>query len=708
MKMDKISCTSLVLASAFMLTGCDETDQDTANIDTEYSWSLVWSDEFTGSDIDSEKWSHEVNCWGGGNNEKQCYVDSSDNSFIEDGKLVIRLLKGDSTGPANTEDSDDYDPSDTTTLPYSSARLRTINKGDWKYGRVEVNAKLPEGQGTWPAIWMLPTDWVYGGWAASGEIDIMEAVNLGTTYQDNGETKLENRVHGTLHFGRSWPNNKHAGEAYDFGDETLNPADDFHTYAIEWEEGEIRWFIDDVHYATQTMDGWWSHYQDEEGAWVSGSGAAPFNQDFHLILNLAMGGAWPTAVNDTGIDESITQAEMQVDWVRVYQCDSGLETGKGCGVSNNATSTLNEGVEEPDFPSEVDLSSDTLTLFEAGEMLEGFVLEGWDDASNDVRSISDDVINIKIVDGGNAYIANSGDAVDMSGFVGGELAFDLTLIESDASALTIKMDSGWPNLAPIDILASDLPAAGETKRFSFTIQDFVDSATNDFSISSISNPLVFEPVNNGTTHFTVDNVTFTKPFVLFSDGVVSSGFTFDGYAGWEDPADSREIHEDGYASIVFDGIGNSFFTSETDLDMTDYSDWSMMFDIRIIDMGTNSDIYLKMDSGWPSVSDVLLSSIMSLPADDVWTSVAIPVDSFVNGSNSVESGQMDITAVTNPFVIEGYGGSDLALDIRNVRFEAQQLQRRILNHAHVKLTGHGLNLSYYVGQFSNSIRSSAM
>ena len=136
-------------------------------IDSNSGWTLVWRDEFSGNVIDDSKWTHEVNCDGGGNNEKQCYTDSSDNAYLENGVLKI-VAK----------------PESGQTLPYSSARLISKEKGDWTYGRFEIRAKAPSGQGAWPAIWMLPTDNVYGGWPHSGEIDIFEAVNLGVSLDD--------------------------------------------------------------------------------------------------------------------------------------------------------------------------------------------------------------------------------------------------------------------------------------------------------------------------------------------------------------------------------------------------------------------------------------------------------------------------------------------------------------------------------------------
>ena len=290
-------------------------------------WQLVWSDEFNGKKIDLTKWGFEVNCHGGGNHEQQCYTDDPSNAFLAEGMLNIVAKRETHTGPAENGDTEN-----TATLPYTSARLRTMNKGDWQYGRFEIRAKLPQGQGSWPAIWMLPTDWVYGGWAASGEIDIMEAVNLKTPTDAPNASKntLESRVHGTLHYGASAPNNVYTGTPYVFSPEQ-NPADVFHVYALEWEQGEIRWYIDGEHYATQRQAGWYSQYE-EKGHLQNAKEDAPFNQRFHMLLNLAVGGTWSANVNQKGIDESVFPQSMLIDFVRVYQCSSQPSTGKGCAT----------------------------------------------------------------------------------------------------------------------------------------------------------------------------------------------------------------------------------------------------------------------------------------------------------------------------------------------------------------------------------------
>jgi len=313
---------------------------DTTNLDIQdpisaslvsKQWQLIWHDEFNEANIDLTKWSFEVNCFGSGNNEQQCYTDREDNAFIEQGILNIVALKENFNGPAAQDDDANYNPSNTRTLPYTSARLRSKNKGDWTFGRFEIRAKLPQGQGTWPAIWMLPTDWAYGGWAGSGEIDIMEAVNLKAQSDEKGASpgQEESRIHGTLHYGRAWPENDYSGKGFHLPG-GVNPADDFHEYAIEWQEGEIRWFVDDIHFATQRDTGWYSQYMNDDALLINGADSAPFDQKFHLLLNFAVGGNWSANVNDKGIDESVFPQSLEIDYVRVYECSISPLIGAGC------------------------------------------------------------------------------------------------------------------------------------------------------------------------------------------------------------------------------------------------------------------------------------------------------------------------------------------------------------------------------------------
>jgi beta-glucanase (GH16 family) len=253
--------------------GCQSSDKqnsinnpDTDTIPQPKGWKLVWHDEFNGPNIDNTKWSYEVNGDGGGNNELQYYTDNSKNSYIENGCLVIKALKENYLGKN-----------------YTSARMRTMNKGDWTYGRFEIKAKLPYGKGLWPAIWMLPTDWVYGGWPTSGEIDIMELLGQ-ETY----------KVYGTIHYGPAYPNNQHSGGYYTLPNGTF--ANEFHTFALEWDSTSIKWFVNDILYHTESK-------------------GRPFDQRFHILLNVAVGGNWPGSPDET----TIFPQTMTVDYVRVYE-----------------------------------------------------------------------------------------------------------------------------------------------------------------------------------------------------------------------------------------------------------------------------------------------------------------------------------------------------------------------------------------------------
>ena len=239
-------------------------------------WTLVWADEFDASTINTSKWGYDIGRGDGGwgNSEAQYYTNNTGNVFIEDGHLVIQAL------------IQNYGGAD-----YTSARLVTRNKGDWTYGKVVVRAKLPGGTGTWPAIWMLPTDWSYGGWPNSGEIDVMENVGFSPDV-----------IHGTAHTGDyNWFN----GSPPPGGSVNLPTAtSSFHDYTLEWDEDYLKWYVDDDLYFTFLNDQ------------TSNTATWPFDQRFHLLLNLAVGGTWG---GQEGIDNGSFPARMEVDYVRVYE-----------------------------------------------------------------------------------------------------------------------------------------------------------------------------------------------------------------------------------------------------------------------------------------------------------------------------------------------------------------------------------------------------
>jgi beta-glucanase (GH16 family) len=278
-------------------------------------WRLVWSDEFDRSGIDKSKWTQDEDCWGGGNDERQCYTRSPRNSAVVNGSLAITARQERVTGPALPKH---LRPTSATaaakaTRQFSSARLSTRGKAAWRYGKFEVRARLPQGQGTWPAIWMLPENENYGPWAASGEIDILEAVNLGTPCAKCA-TGREDTILGTLHFGGRWPGNRHKGEEVSF------PAvldGKFHTYALEWHPGRIVWQFDGQTFAERTASEWSTSGSSRRGA--------PFDQSFYLVLNLAIGGKLAESRGIGGVHLDGFPKTLEVDWVRVWQRPPGAD-----------------------------------------------------------------------------------------------------------------------------------------------------------------------------------------------------------------------------------------------------------------------------------------------------------------------------------------------------------------------------------------------
>lgn len=243
------------------------------------AWNIVWSDEFDYNGLPAaDKWGYDVGGSGWGNQELQYYTEKRlENARVENGVLIITAKK------------ENY-----KNMNYTSARLITKNKGDWLYGRIEVAAKLPRGTGVWPAIWMLPTDWEYGEWPASGELDIMENVGFDPfVVHFNIHTEAYNHSIGT---------NK--------GDRTTldDPHDTFNVYALEWFEDHVNFFANDDTIFT---------FENEKKSFREW----PFDKRFHLLLNIAVGGTWG---GQQGVDDDIFPQKCIIDYVRVYEQNSSV------------------------------------------------------------------------------------------------------------------------------------------------------------------------------------------------------------------------------------------------------------------------------------------------------------------------------------------------------------------------------------------------
>jgi len=648
-------------------------------------WNLVWSDEFDGDSLNTNKWEHEVNCWGGGNLEQQCYTDRTDNSVVADGVLKIIAQREDFTGPAQV------DGSGSATLPYTSARLRTMNKGDWKYGRMEIRAKLPYGQGTHPAIWMLPTNYVYGGWAASGEIDIMEAINLKTA-SDSPDAQvgdLESSTFGTLHFGEEWPNNVHSGAEYTLPN-NMNPADDFHVYAVEWEKDEIRWYVDNVHFATQRSSGWYSQFKGENGVTVNGAEDAPYNQPFHLLINLAVGGTWAGNVNDTGIDETVFPQMLSVDYVRVYECSVSPATGGGCATVSDDAEFV-EGHQAPEIvdPNDnfgsgavFDLYTDGLSdgLFFNSYNPDGAVTFGEEEVEG--RGFVLDIN--KAGPNGNVYIeypprVNLGLWQEY-----GELVFDLYITSSeDATELLVKLDSGWPDVSDYSV---SLPESGEWVEVRINIGELLANgnryAPGSYAdITDIVNPFVVEPT--GAMDFKLDNVRYEYSFddvevVTVFDDTLHSPFNLGQYvasgAVHMDIAPASDLTHGDVLQLSFDTNESVVFfqtklTAGGDPLKVDLSGFDYLeFDLHLVaDPRATQNFMVKMDCGHPCGSgdyEILAPSIGE------WTSYKIPLSDLVFNPGS----SLDLTSVDSPLVIFPAWGNQqgVVMEVDNVRLSKDE------------------------------------
>ena len=279
----KIHMFLLVLLALPLLVSCETKTKKAANPDSlvpylDDYWVAVWADEFNGDELDMTKWSYEINDSGGGNNELQYYTDK--NAIVSDGTLKIEARK-------ERHISRDY----------TSSRIVSKYKGDFKYGRVVARAKMPSGRGTWPAIWMMPTMNTYGGWPASGEIDIMEYVGYRPNYFHSSlHTKKYNHINGTELTSEM---------------KVIDAENEFYTFEIIWEPGLIESYVDGYKIASFKYTAAFNQEVDYHEAF-------PFDQEFFLIVNLAIGGNWGGA---QGVDDSIFPTALEVDYIRVYQKD---------------------------------------------------------------------------------------------------------------------------------------------------------------------------------------------------------------------------------------------------------------------------------------------------------------------------------------------------------------------------------------------------
>jgi hypothetical protein len=365
-----------------------------AGFDDWDQFRIVWQDEF--DYLDAGKWQHEVTAWGGGNSEFQTYTPDRTNSYVSNGLLYIKpTLTIDNINPqtgqpfgqefmrngilnlydlygtcTNEDNGGCYRTGAANNIPpVMSARLRTYQRFSYTFGRAVVRAKMPVGDWTWPAIWMLPENWEYGGWPASGEIDIIENIGNRNFRNSGGEMIGIQKMASTLHWGPRWDANRYWLTSLPKWDNAANYGDNFHTFYFDWSPNGLRFFIDDENQALLDVPyplidqnpNWVDFWEwgkpwpgDVSNPWAGGSNLAPFDRAFHFILNVAVGGTngfipdgainrdgdpnyqKPWSNGDSYIDAMLKfynsrsqwkwtwdvegdNAAMQVDYIRVYQ-----------------------------------------------------------------------------------------------------------------------------------------------------------------------------------------------------------------------------------------------------------------------------------------------------------------------------------------------------------------------------------------------------
>lgn len=647
------------------LAGCGGGNDDSAqggnepaNPVTPRGWELVWSDEFGGSALDTAKWNIQTGDGtaegipGWGNNELQTY--QAGNIAISGGNLVITAREESVQGHA-----------------YTSGRINTAGKMDMRYGRVEASIRAPSGQGTWAAFWMLPTNSPYGTWAAGGEIDILEVFS-----RDPSPF-----MQGTVHFGMSWPLNVYSATR----NSEVDPADGFHTYALEWDDDELRWFVDGTHFKTVTNNAYWTYYRDPAtNAYTEGADGAPFDQPFHLLLNLAVGGNLPGPPV-----ASAFPGQLLVDYVRVYRCnietpgvdcagftdlvDPAVVAAPAGGVYRATYNLYSDAAGPLTFPnSEATLAlnigvydnNGALTISEVDSGAErGMVI--------DVDTRGGGNFSIHATDLSRQTLFGMGGA-SVAGDHAGEVQFDLYVFSegTDAdSGLQVKLDSGFPDLGFVELAVADLPK-DEWSTVTVSVTDIIRNPGSfgggPLDVNRVLSLFVLEPT--GAAHVQVDNIKILcghptergcgitppaapdGPRPVFIDEVHSlwdngiggadSGSDWASYSENDNPDNKAQwrilsaadpargnIIEVTFTDSAATGVW--FIQSSTGVDLNDYAAGVVSFDIKVENYGANTDgMTMKIDCVFPCTSgDQHIGKV----GDGEWETVQIPVTRLLSG-----------------------------------------------------------------------------
>lgn len=441
-------------------------------------YNLVWEDNFDGEALNRDDWNVELHEPGWVNAEWQEYVDSEENIYIEDGKLVLR--------PVKTTDAEGNDY-------YTSGRVNTQNKRDFTYGIFEAKLKVPEGVGYLPAFWLMSTDEnVYGQWPRCGEVDIMEVHGSETTTN-----------YGTIHYGN--PHNQSQG-TYTLEGDTF--SDSYHVFTVEWEPGKISWYLDGNLYHTESD---WYSVTEGQGELTY---PAPFDQPFYIILNLAVGGSWVGYPDETTDFEN---ARYEIDYVKVYQRDSYDEnvTKPEKDVSFREPAEDGELLFNGDFSEAEDLTDEEVWKF---LLAEGGAAEA---------SIADNEMTITVDKSGSLEYSVQLVQPNLPIRLGGtyEISFDAYAVEEDRTMIVAVTapEVSWIRYFPDTTL--DLTTEKQSYKYQFEMTEESDphgrlefnmgavTSTSDIKISNVS----------------VKEISYVEPVIDNSKKVLADGnFIYNG------------------------------------------------------------------------------------------------------------------------------------------------------------------------------------
>ena len=672
-------------------------------IEEQEEWRLVWADEFDGSSVDSSNWTFQTGDGsdnglpGWGNYELQYY--QADNASIQevDGESALVIeARQESVGSSD----------------YTSSRMRSINKFDFQYGRVEIRAKAAPGDGMWSAIWMLPSNSPYGVWAASGEVDIMEVVNAGTEHQG---------VFLAAHHGFEWPLNQITSAGADVDD-----ASDWHTYALEWSGDYLRWFVDGEHLRTVNKDVYYSYYfkDNTDGYQLASDPAAPFDRDFHLLVNLAVGGVGP----GVELDPAAVPGEMVVDYIRVYECTYG--TGNGTGCNTYADRSLESPAAQSPEVVTTEIYTDSVGPL-TWEFLTGDVTR---DLQAEVGYDNDGAIDINVSevavegrgmvldvmsDGGGNVVINAADGkvIDVYGHRGGgELKFDMYIDSSmtaPGSSISIKMDSGFPALGFVSLNVADMPT---NEWFSYSVsinQLLANRGDRALALGAVQNIVVIEP--SAAAHVQLDNIRLVcgtpngdcgvSAPARATDDLVITVIDENGQAGsaWSpgicavsaenafsadycDGNTSNQVTwsvvptgDDSIGSNAVqvnwgDGVGGAWFVKDDQgLDLSDSAGGTLKFDINLTAATVADGIIYKVENDYPQGTGPIELDLTGY-APGTWMSVEVPIADLLLSTNAElnnpPGGRLNLAAVKAFLVLSPNGEQGgKSLKVANVRLE---------------------------------------